>query len=150
MWPPRACPIGFSKPHIGRRVFLVFLVTDPEESDDCSSVLLLNSFLWLARLPHKYWNDENSSIQVLHRKTRLSPPPPTHSPTLNRMRQLAAVSPIVRLRFWKCMIRWIFHLSQVCIYTEIDVYRYIYGILTVQGYTVEYTYPIVRILWYPN
>ena len=72
MWPPRACPIGNSTPHIGQRcdlvVFVVFLLAmDPEESDDCSSLLLLlTCLLWLARWPPKDWNDENSFIHVLH------------------------------------------------------------------------------------
>ena len=95
MWPPRACPIGNSKPQIGQVwavvvvVVLGFFFGDP--GSDLSSLLV--SFEWLARWPPKAWNESKSLSQVLHRKTRFFLPSCSPIPD-NNIRQLAAVSTV--------------------------------------------------------
>lgn len=72
MWPPSACPIANSSPHIehswvlglgGEICNFVFSFTSP-------SVNL--GFLWLALWPPRAWKDGNWRLHVLHSKTRIS------------------------------------------------------------------------------
>ena len=70
IWPPKACPIANSRPHIEHSCILGLLF--PKFWDFfqsfCSSP---DNFglLWLARWPPKAWNDGNWRLQVLHSKT---------------------------------------------------------------------------------
>ncbi|CAL5322444.1 unnamed protein product [Camellia sinensis] len=70
MWPPKACPMANSRPHIehswvlglGGELWVIIFMSPPP---------INLGFLWLALWPPRAWNDGNWRLQVLHSKTRL-------------------------------------------------------------------------------
>lgn len=68
MWPPKACPIENSCPHIEHSCSLGFVVVVVVELTPLISL----GFLWLALWPPRAWNDGNWRLQVLHSNTSLA------------------------------------------------------------------------------
>lgn len=65
IWPPNACPIANSRPHIEHSCTLGLAFC----ARFCSSSTV-RGLLWLARCPPSAWNEGNRRWQVLHSNTR--------------------------------------------------------------------------------
>ena len=69
MWPPKACPIANSSPHIGHSCILGLFPRFWDFVRSFSSSPINFGLLWLALWPPRAWNDGNWRLQVLHSNT---------------------------------------------------------------------------------